>query len=44
MAVPTDYVLTAYLTEAAAKAGLVDSSTSGEKALAVDGDGKIKLI
>ncbi|GEM_PF-5589725 len=41
MAAPTDYVLTVYLTEAAAKAGLVDSSTSGEKALAVDGDGKI---
>ena len=41
MAVPTDYVLTVYITEAAARAGLVDSSTSGEKALAVDGDGKI---
>ena len=41
MAAPTNYVLTVYLTEAAAKVGLVDSSTSGEKALAVDGDGKI---
>ena len=35
-AIPTDYVMTVYKTEKAARAGLIDSGVSGEKALRVE--------